>query len=124
MGRPLQKVAIVYSTNYDINVAGLERLHPFDIRKYAKIYLQLQTDGYLRPEDIFVPEPLSEEQILLVHTDEFLNSLKDPQCVAQYLEAGFVGKFPAKMVDVTLLSGFRWASGGTILAGREALLDL
>lgn len=121
MGRSLQKVAIVYSTNYDINVAGLERLHPFDIRKYAKIYLQLQTDGYLRPDDVFVPESLSEEQILLVHTADFLRSLKDPQRVAQYLEAGFVGKFPAKIVDVTLLSSFRWASGGTILAGREAL---
>ncbi len=54
MGRALQKVAVVYSTNYEINMAGLEKLHPFDIHKYAKIYLQLQTDGYLRPEDVFV----------------------------------------------------------------------
>ena len=121
MGRALQKVAIVYSTNYDINVLGLERLHPFDIRKYARIYLQLQTDGYLRPEDVFVPEPLSEEQILLVHTDAFLDSLKDPQRVAQYLEAGFVALFPANTVDATILRSFRWASGGTILAARQAL---
>ena len=121
MGRPLQHVAIVYSTNYDINVAGFERLHPFDIRKYAKIYLQLQTDGYLRPEDVFVPEPLSREQILLVHTDSFLESLQESQRVAQYLEAGFVGMFPAATVDATVLRSFRWASGGTILAARQAL---
>ena len=121
MGRALNKVAIVYSTHYDINVLGLERLHPFDIRKYAKIYLQLQTDGHLRPDDVFVPEPLTEDQILLVHTDEFLSSLKDPHRVAQYLEAGFVEAFPAKVVDTTVLSSFRWASGGTILAAREAL---
>ncbi len=121
MGRALENVVIVYSTNAELNMAGLERLHPFDIHKYAKIYLQLQTEGYLRPDDVFVPEPVSEEQILLVHTDEFLRSLKDSQRVAQYLEAGFVGKFPAKIVDVTVLNSFRWATGGTILAGREAL---
>ena len=121
MGRPLQKVAIVYSTHYDINLVGLERLHPFDIRKYAKIYLQLQTDGYLRPEDVFVPEPLTEEQILLVHTDDFLDSLQDSQRVAQYLEAGFVELCPSGLVDATVLKSFRWASGGTILAARQAL---
>ncbi len=121
MGRALQKVAIVYSTNYEINMAGLEKLHPFDIHKYAKIYLQLQTDGYLRPDDVFVPEPLSKEQILLVHTDEFCRSLKDPQRVAQYLEVEIVGKVPTKMVDAGFLSSFRWASGGTIMAGRETL---
>ncbi len=121
MGRALEKVAIVYSTNYEINMAGLEKLHPFDIHKYAKIYLQLQTDGYLRPDDVFVPEPLSKEQILLVHTDEFCRSLKDPQRVAQYLEMEIVAKVPTKMVDAGFLSSFRWASGGTIMAGREAL---
>ena len=121
MGRALQKVAVVYSTNYEINMGGLEKLHPFDIHKYAKIYLQLQTDGYLRPDDMFAPEPLSEEQILLVHTDDFLSSLKDPQRVAKYLEMEIVAKVPTKIVDTGFLSSFRWASGGTIMAGRETL---
>ena len=37
-GKPLNmRVAVVYSCNYQINLFGLERLHPFDINKYAKI---------------------------------------------------------------------------------------
>ncbi len=115
------KVAVVYSTHYQINMGGAERLHPFDIRKYAKIYLQLKNDGLIRPEDVFVPEAATEEQILLVHSREFLRSLKDSKKVAEYLEAPVVGAAPAGLVDAGILNAFRYATGGTILAGREAL---
>lgn len=115
------KVAIVYSKHYQINMGGAEKLHPFDINKYAKIYLQLKTDGLIRPEDIFVPEEVTEEQILLVHSREFLKSLKNSKTVAEYLEAPVVGAAPAWLVDAGVLSAFRCATGGTILAGREAL---
>jgi hypothetical protein len=38
------RVQIVYSPLYAIDLGGLEKLHPFDIRKYEKIYKQLQAD--------------------------------------------------------------------------------
>ena len=119
--RPRQSVAVVDSTNYDIRFLGLEQLHSFDIQKYAKIYLKLQTQGYLRPQDVFVPEPLTQEQILLVHSQDFLESLGDPQRVAEYLELAPVAMLPSKAIDANVLSSFRWASGGTIEAGRLAL---
>ncbi len=115
------KVAVVYSKHYQINMGGMERLHPFDIRKYAKIYLQLKTDGLIQPEDVFVPETVTEDEILLVHSREFLKSLKDSKTVAKYLEAPVVGAAPACLVDAGILNAFRYATGGTILAGREAL---
>ena len=115
------KVGIVYSTHYEINMAGAERLHPFDIHKYAKIYLELQTAGYIRPPDVTVPEPVTREQILLVHSQGFLQSLKDSKTVARYLEAGVVGLLPAALVDAGILHAFRYATGGTIEAGRLAL---
>ena len=121
-GRALgRRVAIVYSTHYQINMGGAERLHPFDIRKYAKIYLKLQTEGYLRPRDVFVPQPVTEQQVLLVHSRGFLESLKDPKTVARYLEAGVVQWIPSALVDAGILSAFRSATGGTIEAGRLAL---
>ena len=121
-GRALNnRVAVVYSKHYQINMGGLEKLHPFDIRKYAKIYLKLITDGLIRPADVFVPTPASEEQILLVHSRRFLASLSDSRNVARYLEAPQVAAVPAKLVDAGILSAFRYATGGTILAGREAL---
>jgi len=115
------RIAIVYNKHYQISMGGLERMHPFDIRKYAKIYLQLQTDGFCRPKDVFVPQPITREQILLVHSTKFLDSLKDSKTVARYLEAPVVGMAPAKLVDAGILSPFRYASGGTILAARKAL---
>jgi len=115
------RVAIVYSKHYQISLGGLEKLHPFDIRKYAKIYLKLQTDGLLRPPDVFVPEPATREQVLLVHSREFLENLKDPAKVARYLEAPAVAGAPAVLIDAGVLGAFRSATGGTILAGRLAL---
>jgi len=115
------RVALVYSKHYQINMGGAERLHPFDIRKYAKIFLALNTDGYILPADVFVPEAVTDEQVLLVHTDEFLASLGNSDTVARYLEMPLIGKAPAFLIDAGILHAFRYATGGTIEAGRLAL---
>ena len=70
-------MALVHSHRYDINLGGLERAHPFDIHKYAKIRKQLIADGLASDGDFFVPDELTKEQILLVHTPAFLESLKN-----------------------------------------------
>jgi histone deacetylase 11 len=116
-----ERVAIVYSKHYQMNMAGAERLHAFDINKYAKIYLALNTDGYIRPEDVFVPQHVSDEDILLVHTPQFLASLNDSKAVSRYLEAPLAGIAPSILLDAGVLSAFRSATGGTVLAGRLAL---
>ncbi len=115
------KVAIVYSKHYQINLGGPERLHPFDIRKYSRIYLKLVTDGLIVPEDVFVPESVTRADLLRVHTPEYLASLKSSKNVARYLEAPILAAAPAKLVDAGVLSAFRYGTGGTILAGRLAL---
>ena len=43
------RVAVVYSREYQINLGGFERLHSFDIHKYAKIYRALVAAGTIRP---------------------------------------------------------------------------
>ena len=111
-------VAIVYSKHYQMSMGGIEKLHSFDIRKYARIYLKLNTSGLLRPEDVFVPEAVSEDQILLVHTRKFLDSLKDSPTVARYLEAAPVAIVPNALVDAAILNALRYSTGGTILASR------
>ena len=114
-------VAIVYSKHYQINLGGPERMHPFDIRKYSKIYLKLNTEGLLRPEDVFVPESVTRADLLRVHTPAYLTSLKSSKNVAQYLEAPLLAAIPAKLVDAGVLNAFRYSTGGTILAARKAL---
>jgi len=115
------RVAVVYSQKYQIDLGGAEKLHSFDIRKYAKIYLALNTDGFVRPEDVFVPEPVSHADLLRVHTPAYLESLREPAAVARYLEAPIVAAMPAPLLDATVLQPFRCATGGTILAARLAL---
>ena len=115
------RVAVVYSSRYQVDLGGAEKLHAFDIRKYAKIYLALNTAGLLRPEDVFVPEPADRESLLLVHTAAYLESLEDSKAVAGYLEAPLVAALPAGLVESQILEPFRYATGGTVLASRLAL---
>jgi histone deacetylase 11 len=121
-GKPLDnRLALVYSSRYQISLMKLEKLHPFDINKYAHIYIQLVSDGLVMPEDIYVPEPLTTEQVLLVHTDEFLENLKSKSNIAAYLEAPQVKILPSKILRRGVLKPFLCASGGTLLAARQAL---
>lgn len=112
---------LVYSKRYEINLAGLERAHPFDIHKYSKIARQLVQDGLASAGDFHAPDQLTPEQMLLVHTPAYLESLRSSVAVARYLEAPLAAMLPAWLVDRGILRAFRHASGGTILAARLAL---
>ncbi|HEY3246252.1 MAG TPA: histone deacetylase [Phycisphaerae bacterium] len=116
-----ERACIVYSQQYQIDLAGLQRLHPFDINKYAKIYLALVTDGLLQPQDVFVPEEIGREDLLRVHTPEYLERLKQPALLARYLEFGPAKIAPSGFTDAAVLRPFRYATGGTLLAARLAL---
>jgi histone deacetylase 11 len=114
------KAAVVYSKNYLINLMGFERLHPFDIKKYQKIYDQLKRDGLLDENKTHQPQEVLESELLLIHQQEYLNKLKVKRNVAAYLEADVLNRLPVSL-DRGILRPFRYASGGTILAGRKAL---
>lgn len=117
----MPRVAVVYSKDYEINLGGLEKTHAFDIHKYEKIRKQFVADGLVAPQDCFVPKEISREQILLVHTPAFLESLKQSAKVAEYIEAPVARLVPAGILDAGMLRAFRHSSGGTILAARLAL---
>jgi len=113
-------VAIVYSRHYQIDLGGLEKLHPFDIHKYRRIYMQLVEDGLVRPEEVYVPEAIPWEMIRLVHSQAFVDGLESPRTVATYLEAPTVGALPSGVVRRGVIEPFRCAAGGTLLAARQA----
>ena len=115
------RVVVVWSKDYQVDLGGLERLHAFDIRKYAKIHRELVTDGRVNPEDVAVPPPVTDEEVRLVHTPGFLKSLDDPESVATYLEAPMVAALGHEKLKENVIAPFRCATGGTILAGRLAL---
>lgn len=121
MPEKLSPIPIVYSPKYKISVFGMEKLHPFDIAKYDKIYAGLKKDGHVTKESVIEPAQVTREQMLLIHTEEYLESLKKTKNVARYLEAPQLSVIPNGLIDEMIVSRFRKASGGTIEAARQAL---
>ncbi len=122
-GRPIgNRIAVVYSNRYQISFGGIERLHPFDIRKYEKIYEGLVRDELIRPADVHVPAEISREDLLRVHSETYLDRrLHSSRNLARYLEIEFLALVPAGMIDGGILKPFRHATGGTLLAAELAL---
>lgn len=121
-GKVIQnRYAIIYAYGYQISLYGLEKLHPFDIRKYEKIYTALINDGIITPQDVFVPSPLTEKEILLIHSEEFIKSLEKASNISAYLEAPQMKMLPVSVLKEKIILPFQLASGGTLLAAEEAL---
>lgn len=114
-------VPLIYHPCYNITAFGLERLHPFDSRKYRRIQDALISRGLRRPQDFVRPGSVSQEHLLKVHTPEYLGSLRRPEALARILEVPIVQRLPGWVIDWRILRPMRYATGGTILACRRAL---
>lgn len=114
------RVQLVYSPGYAIDLGGLEKLHPFDIRKYEKIYKQLLLDRKISDQHVLIPEPLTRDQLLLIHTESYLQSLKVRENLIRYLEAPALRLAPVDL-EKKIVEPVRLSSGGTLLAARVAL---
>ncbi len=75
---------MVYARQYNIKVLGLERLHPFDSRKYGRAWAMLRRSHRqaLLISRIRPIRPINEEELLRVHTPEYLERLRDPSFLA------------------------------------------
>lgn len=113
-------VPLVYSPHYNITAYGLEYLHPFDSVKYRRIHDWLIAQGLRRPEDFVEPAPSTPEELLRLHTREYLESLKSSSVLKDILEVWIVSLLPNGFVDSHVLEPMRWATGGTIHACRTA----
>ncbi len=116
---------IVYSRHYDIGFFGLERLHPFDSRKYSRAWrcLKREFGSRLQPLHVEPERPVSSDELLRVHSAKYLEKLRSPAYVAAALELPLVAKLPAFLIDRCILRPMRWGTMGTILAVREAIHD-
>lgn len=118
---PKKLIPVVYSSKSTISLFGLEKMHPFDIKKYDKIYKGLLEAGFVLEESTFLPESLTESDLLLVHTAQYLENLKDKKLVAAYLEAPVIARIPGIDIKKNVVQPFITSSGGTVSAARLAL---
>ncbi len=115
------KIPIVFSPQYDISFLGLEKLHPFDTSKYGKVHRYLVEKLGIPREAFYAPKPVSEKELLSVHSKEYLSSLKDSRVVAGIAELGPLALLPNGFLQNRLLLPMKYASGGTILGAELAL---
>lgn len=111
---------MVYNRGYSVSLYGVEGLPPYDTHRFAHIYERLVADGTLSPEAVFVPEPVTEDELRRVHTEEYVAALADPAKMAAALEFPLVARLPRFAID-RILAAYRLPTGGTVLAARLAM---
>ncbi len=102
---------LVYSEQYDLNLGH----HVFPSVKYKLTKEKLLRDGVVKPEDIIEPAPASDDDVALVHTQDYIRKLKTG--TLSYVEIlRLEVPYSPELVRAVWL-----CAGGSILAGREAL---
>ncbi|MFO8036393.1 MAG: histone deacetylase [Anaerolineales bacterium] len=100
---------------HDLFTFPLPRGHRFPIQKYAMLRQRLVEEGIIRLEDLHVPAPASDDQLLLVHSQEYLHKLKNGGLTEKEIRR--LG-FPWSL---DLVERSRRSVGSTIAACRSAL---
>ena len=104
---------IVYHERYDLNLGP----HIFPSQKFRLIYEMLLRENITTKSDFLIPNPASDEDILRVHTPDWVRKLKTGTLTASDVMKLEVPYSP-ELVEAVWL-----AAGGTILAGQSALRD-
>ncbi|KAM7493409.1 hypothetical protein LguiB_028018 [Lonicera macranthoides] len=117
---PSFKIPLIYSSSYDIAFLGLEKLHPFDSSKWGRICRFLITDNVLDKKCVVEPLEATKDDLLVVHSESYLSSLKSSLNVSIIIEVPPVAVLPNWLVQKKVLYPFRKQVGGTILAAKLA----
>lgn len=112
----------VFSKTYDFSLFGLEKLHPFDGRKFSRAWGLVQSAIPNLDELHLEPlEPVSDEDLLIVHTHSYLKSLQLSSEAAKVIEIGPFKYVPNSILQKKLITPVKYACKGTILATELAL---
>jgi acetoin utilization deacetylase AcuC-like enzyme len=104
---------LVYHKGYDLNLGE----HVFPSQKFRLIAEWLLREGIAAKEDFLTPNPASDEDILRVHTANWVRKLKTGTLTASE-EMKLEVPYSPELVEA-----FWLAAGGTILAAQSALRD-
>src|SRR6201981_527330 len=104
---------LVYSDDYFLPIGA----HVFPSEKYKRTHDRLIQSGVAAPPDFVAPRPASDQDVLLVHTPQYVTKLKTGTLSAREeleLEIPY---------SPELVRAFWLAAGGSILAAQNALKD-
>ncbi len=104
---------LIYSGDYFLPIGA----HVFPAEKYRRVHDQLLATGIAGPADFVTPQPASDQDILLVHTPQYVQKLK----------TGTLSPREEQEMEIPysaeLVRAFWLAAGGSILAAECALTD-
>jgi acetoin utilization deacetylase AcuC-like enzyme len=104
---------LIYDHRYDLNLGD----HVFPSQKYRLVHERLLHGGIANSGDFLSPPPAADEDVLRVHTPEYVRKLKTGSlsyAEIQQLEV----PYSRELIEACWL-----AAGGSILAGQCALQD-
>jgi acetoin utilization deacetylase AcuC-like enzyme len=104
---------LVYSDDYYLPIGA----HVFPAEKYKRIHDRLLASSIAADSDFVDPRPATDEDVLLVHTPQYVEKLKTGRLSAREeleLEVPY---------SPQLVRAFWLAAGGSILAANHALND-
>lgn len=104
---------LIYSDGYYLPIGQ----HVFPAEKYRLVHDRLLETGVAGPEDFATPQPAADQDILLVHTAQYVEKLKTGTLSAREeleLEVPY---------SPELVKAFWLSAGGSILAAQHALND-
>ena len=104
---------LIYDHRYDLNLGA----HVFPSQKYRLVHDALLEQGIASKEDFQAPAPATDDDILLVHGNEYVHKLKT-NTLSQMEKLRLEIPWSKELIDACWL-----AAGGSILAGQRALAD-
>jgi acetoin utilization deacetylase AcuC-like enzyme len=102
---------LIYHPDYDLRLHA----HVFPSQKYRLVREALLSEGIADETDFLTPNPAADEEILRAHTRDYLEKLKTGELTIEErtrMEIPF---------NAATLRAFRLATGGSILAGQNAV---
>jgi len=102
----------VYSAHYDLNWPG----HVFPTEKYRLVFAELLRRGTARADEVVEPDPVSEDDLLLVHEKRYLRRMDRLSGTPM----AAIWEFEAPLYPKTLSAFYRMTQG-TVTAGRNAI---
>lgn len=101
----------------------MEKLHPFDAKKFSKAWALLTNEfgEKINSFSTFIENPATDEELEIVHSREYLTSLRQSKVIASVVEIAPLRFVPNFILQKGLVDSAKYATAGTLLAARQAL---
>jgi histone deacetylase 11 len=112
-------VKAFYNPRYNIDLGVLNRLHPFDGRKFGRVVKEIE--GAVGLSLVDVSAPVDEAAIARFASPLLQKLLLHKRYVLQALEVPYLPLVPLSFIDRKILEPMRWGAAGTLAAARVSV---